>query len=123
MNLYVSPVCALIVFSHVDLSIFCLKALQQLPSNFKDSSVFFAVCCNGAIDLLNMFSEDDIKTYLRERCGYFYPIHIVSVFHNNEMLQKFIQLGVDLNQQDEYGDTALMLTIEESEYNNTNASL
>eukprot|EP00105_Crassostrea_gigas_P037348 XP_019921496.1 PREDICTED: uncharacterized protein LOC105325316 isoform X1 [Crassostrea gigas] len=121
LNSYVSPVCALIVFSHVDLSIYCLKALQQLHSNFKDSSVFFAVCCNGAIDLLNMFSEDDIKTYLRERCGYLYPIHIVSVFHNNEILQKFIQLGVDLNQHDEYGDTALMNTIELSEYNNTNA--
>lgn len=41
LNLLVSPVCALIVFSHVDLSIFCLKALQQLPSKFKDSSLFF----------------------------------------------------------------------------------
>nr|XP_034332339.1 uncharacterized protein LOC105325316 isoform X2 [Crassostrea gigas]XP_034332340.1 uncharacterized protein LOC105325316 isoform X3 [Crassostrea gigas] len=121
LNSYVSPVCALIVFSHVDLSIYCLKALQQLHSNFKDCSVFLTVCCNGAIDLLNMFSEDDIKTYLRERWGYFYPIHIVSVFHNLEILQKFIQLGVDLNQSDECGDTALMNTIELSEYNNTNA--
>lgn len=86
LNCNVSPVCALIVFSHTDLSIYCLKALQQFPSNLKDSSVFFAVCCNGAIDLFNMFSEDSIKSYLKEKCGYLYPIHIVSLFHNYEIL-------------------------------------
>lgn len=113
------------MFSHADLSIYCLKALQQLPSNLKDSSVFFAVCCNGAIDLLNMFSNDDIKTYLNEECLYLYPIHIVSLFHNYEILQKLIELRVNLNQKDVIGDTALMVAVRnitrESEGNNTNA--
>lgn len=111
LNCTVSPACALIVFSHADLSIYCLQVLQQLPRYFKDSSVFFAVCCNSKTDLFNMFSKDEIKTCLKEKWGYLYPIHIVSVFHNNEILQKLIELGVDVNQSDEDGDTALMYAV------------
>lgn len=111
LNCYVSPVCALIVFSHADLYNYCLKTVQQLSINFKDTSVFFAVCCSGAIDLFNMFSEDEILKFLKEKWGYLYPIHIVSVFHNYELLQKLIELEVDINQRNMYGETALILAL------------
>nr|XP_034333304.1 uncharacterized protein LOC117691389 isoform X1 [Crassostrea gigas]XP_034333305.1 uncharacterized protein LOC117691389 isoform X2 [Crassostrea gigas] len=119
-----SPLCALIIFGHTDLSLHCLQALQQCSINFKDSSIFSAVCCNGAIKLFNMFSKEDIDTYLTEKWGNLYPIHIVSVFKNNEILKNLFKHKVDVNQRDEHGHTALMFTIksntEMSEDNNTN---
>lgn len=75
-----SPLCALIIFGHTGLSIYCLQALQQGFINYKDSSFFFAVCCNGAIDLFNMFSNNDIETYLEKKIVIFIPnSHCVSV--------------------------------------------
>lgn len=106
-----SPLCALIIFGHTGLSIYCLQALQQGFINYKDSSFFFAVCCNGAIDLFNMFSNNDIETYLEKKLLFLYPIHIVSAFYNYEILEKLIELGVDVNQSDEDGGTALMYAV------------
>lgn len=115
------------VFCHTDLSLYCLNALQQLPGNFKDNSLFSAVCCNGAIDLFHMFQKDDIKTYLKETWEHLFPIHIVSVFHNHEILRELIQLGVDVNQMTAYGKTAFSLAArnitEESKENNINISM
>lgn len=106
-----SPLCALIIFGHTDLSLYCLQALQQMSINYKDSSVFFAVCCNGAIDLFNMFSDNDIETYLKKKLLFLYPIHIVSAFYNYEILEELIEHGVDVNQSDEDGGTALMYAV------------
>lgn len=117
----------MIVFCHTDLSLYCLNALQQLPGNFKDNSLFSAVCCNGAIDLFHMFQKDDIKTYLKETWEHLFPIHIMSVFHNHEILRELIQLGVDVNQRTAYGKTAFGLAArnitEESKENNINISM
>lgn len=120
-----SPLCALIIFGYTDLSLYCLQALQQGSINYKDSSVFFAVCYNGAIHLFNMFSDNDIEIYLKKKLLFLYPIHIVSAFYNYEILEKLIEHGVDVNQSDEDGGTALMYAVRNitgvSEDNYTNA--
>lgn len=62
----------------------------------------------------------------KETWGPLFPIHIVSVFHNYEILRELIQLGVDVNQWTEDGWTALSLAIEriteERKENNCNIS-
>lgn len=94
----ISPICALIVLSHTDLSLYCLNSLHERNVDIAhDSSVFSAVCCNGSIDLLNMFSKEQIINYLTEKWQFLLPIHIVSLFHNYELLSELIQIGVDVN--------------------------
>lgn len=57
----VSPLFALIVFCHTELSINCLNTLQQTNTNFNASSLFPAVCCNGSISMFETFTEDSMK--------------------------------------------------------------
>lgn len=120
-----SPLCALIIFDHTDLSLCCLQTLQKLSINFKDSYVFFAVCCNGTKDMLNVFSNDDIKIYLTKLWGgCLYPINSASLFHNYEILQILIEFGVNVNQRYMDDDTALLFAIRhiiKVSDNNTNA--
>lgn len=93
----ISPLCALIVFCHTQLSSFCLNALKKLQNNFKGSNLFTAVCSNGDTHLFNMFLENDVTEYLTEKWGHFYPIHVASFFHNFEILSELKKLGVDVN--------------------------
>lgn len=58
-----SPVCALIVFCHTQLSLYCLNALKQKKSNIDDIALFSAVCCNASFNLLYVFSNDQIKLF------------------------------------------------------------
>lgn len=64
-----------------------------------DISLFSAVCCNGSLDFLNAFSNKQIKLFLTDRWSYIHPIHVVSAFHNFEMMHYFIKFGVDVNLQ------------------------
>lgn len=75
-----SPLCALIVFCNTNLSIHCLKALKQMRKDITDNSLYFAVCCNGSLDLLHLFSRDQLKRYMTKKWEGFSPIHIVSFF-------------------------------------------
>lgn len=50
-NCAISPVKALIVFSHTDLSLFCLKALQQSQKIYMGSFLFF----RGMLQWYNRF--------------------------------------------------------------------
>lgn len=115
----ISPLFALIVFCHTDLSLYCLK---QMSSELLDSSLFSAVCCNGSIDLFNLFSKEHVEKFLTNRWKLFYPLHIVSVFHNYEMLCELIRFSVDVNlQTDEDKSSSLILaagndTTENEEY-------
>lgn len=109
-NCAVTPFCALIVFSNTDLSLYCFEALQPyIPDYF-----FFAVCCNGSKDLFNLFSKDKVFRFSFQTWDGLYPIHILSLFHNYEILEimhKLINLRGQVNRKTEDGWTALSLAI------------
>lgn len=96
-----SPLCALIVFCNTHLSLHCLKALKQMQKDITDNSLYFAVCCNGSLDLLHLFSKDQLKGYMTKKWIGFSPIHIVSLFHNFEILLDLMPFGVDVNSSGE----------------------
>lgn len=92
----VSVLFALILFRHTDLSLYCLEKLQKVQANSLDSSLFSAVCCNGSQDLFYYFLNR--KECLNEKWGGLFPIHILTVFRNSELLEKLIdKTGVDVN--------------------------
>lgn len=106
----ISPLCALIVYSHTQLSFHILKTLRQMQRAIKDDFLFSAVCCNGSLDLFNLFSKKQVKRNLAEKWEIVHPIHFASMFHNFEILQELIQFGVDVNLSTEgYYWTPLML--------------
>lgn len=92
----ISPLFALIVFHHTDLSLYCLK---QMNAELLDGSLFSAVCCNGSMDLFNEFPKHRMSEFLIEKWKYLHPIHIASVFHNYKILRELIRLEVDVNLQ------------------------
>lgn len=92
------PLSALIAFCHNDLSLFCLKTLEKNKINISKKSIFFAVCCNGSVEMFKMFPKEKARQYLTERWGYYNPIHIASMFHNHELLQELIKIGASVNQ-------------------------
>lgn len=53
----ISPLCSQIVLGHRDLSFYCFKSLMQLETDFKDDSLFSAVCSNGSMDYLTNFRK------------------------------------------------------------------
>lgn len=92
----VSVLFTLIIFGHTDLSLYCLEKLQKVQANSLDSSLFSAVCCSGSQDLFDFFLNR--KNGLNEKWGGLFPIHILTVFRNSEMLEKLIdKTGVDVN--------------------------
>ncbi|XP_065924639.1 uncharacterized protein [Magallana gigas] len=103
----VSPLFALIVFCHTQLSQYCVNTLQQQKTCFLIS----AICCNGSIELFFNVFKDHGEGTLEKTWGVLCPIHIVSVFHNYELLNELIKIGVKVNQKtDGYaGWTPLML--------------
>ena len=82
----ISPLFALIVFCHNDLSSFCLKQLQQMETNLTLRDLFCAVCCNGRKNFIELFEKKEIKGCFNEKWGILYPIHIASVFQNWELI-------------------------------------
>nr|XP_034330312.1 putative ankyrin repeat protein RF_0381 isoform X2 [Crassostrea gigas] len=95
----ISPLCALIVCGHTNLSLHFLKALKKMNTVFVGQFLFPAVCYNGSTTLFDMFLKEHFNKYLMEKWDVFYPIHIASMFHNTEVLTKMLQFDVDLNLQ------------------------
>lgn len=93
----ISPLYALIVFSHTDLSLFCLTTMKKMKIDITESTLFSAVCYNGSLRLFNFFSEDRIKNYLTEEWEFLHPVHILSMFHNYEILGELIKFEIDVN--------------------------
>ena len=93
----VSCLFTLIVFSHTDLSLHCLKILQEKQVNLTGCSLFPAVCCNGSVELFNWFLNNNSEC-LTEKWEGLSPIHIVTVFHNSEILKPLIEkTTIDVN--------------------------
>eukprot|EP00105_Crassostrea_gigas_P046281 XP_019930429.1 PREDICTED: uncharacterized protein LOC105347195 [Crassostrea gigas] len=112
----VSPLFALIVFCHTQLSQYCLNILQQVHSSSKsiffatiltkmfykqnkiDFTCFFsAMCCNGSTELIINVFKDSTKKVFAKPWKVLFPIHIVAVFHNYQLLFEMIKNGVDVN--------------------------
>uniref|UniRef100_A0A8W8M656 Novel STAND NTPase 3 domain-containing protein n=1 Tax=Magallana gigas TaxID=29159 RepID=A0A8W8M656_MAGGI len=104
----VSPLFALIVFCHTQLSHICLDILKQMQTNI--TSCFPAVCCNGSTELFCNVFKDQVIESLSKTWGGLFPIHIVSVFHNYKLLNEMIKMGADVNlKMNENGWTPLTL--------------
>lgn len=105
----VSPLCALIVFSHTQLSLHCLTVLKQMQEDIHDIALFSAACCSGSLELFKMFSKDQVKILLTKQWGNLYPIHVVSAYHNPKILREIIQFGINVNlKTDKDGNTPLI---------------
>ena len=106
-----SPLFALIVFQHNNLSRFCLDELQQSKFDFKDSQVFAAVCCNGKKEFLQIFTDDQISKNIEEKWCNMYPVHITSLFHNYVLLNDILKHEKDVNMLTDHEDhwTPLLL--------------
>nr|XP_034330656.1 uncharacterized protein LOC105344498 isoform X23 [Crassostrea gigas]XP_034330657.1 uncharacterized protein LOC105344498 isoform X23 [Crassostrea gigas] len=104
----VSPLFVLIVFCHTQLSLYCLNFLEQKHT---DNSCFSAVCCNGSTELFNYVCKDNAEESFNKTWGDLCHIHIVSLFHNYDLLYKLIKEGVHVNKKidNNSGLTPLML--------------
>lgn len=101
----ISPFLALVVFRHTQIFLHCLHVLNKMQVSMNLNDYFSAVCCNGSFDIFAMISKDGVKKLKSVKWVSFYPIHIVSVFHNYEILRELIRVGVDVNlktSQDDY---------------------
>nr|XP_034330481.1 uncharacterized protein LOC105323896 [Crassostrea gigas] len=105
----VSPLFVLIVFCHTQLSLYCLKFLEQ--KHFDFYSCFSAVCCSGSTELFNYVCIHHAEESFKKTWGDFCPIHTVSLFHNYDLLNKLIKEGVNVNKKidNNSGWTSLML--------------
>eukprot|EP00105_Crassostrea_gigas_P039996 XP_019924144.1 PREDICTED: receptor-interacting serine/threonine-protein kinase 4-like [Crassostrea gigas] len=93
----VSRLFALIIFGDTNLSLQCLNTLQRTQVNLTGCSLFPAVCCNGSVELFNWFLKNN-SGCLTEKWGGLSPIHIVTVFHNSEILKPLIEnTTIDVN--------------------------
>ncbi|XP_052695777.1 serine/threonine-protein phosphatase 6 regulatory ankyrin repeat subunit C-like, partial [Crassostrea angulata] len=95
----VSPLFALIVFCHSKLSQCCVNILQQNQIDFTRVNLISAMCCNGSVELFNNVLKDHAEESFKRKWGDLYPIHILSVFHNHDLLQTLIKKGLDVNQK------------------------
>ncbi|XP_065938638.1 uncharacterized protein [Magallana gigas] len=109
LNSKVSPLFALIAFCHTQLSQYCLKILQEMQTDY--IRCIPALYCNGSIELFSTVFKDHAEESLKKTWGRLCSIHIVSVFHNYELLGELIKIGVKVNEKtDNYsGWTPLML--------------
>lgn len=108
-----SPIFAIFVFCNTEFSKYCLHTLQKMQMNLNYSYLFSAVCCNGSSDLFYTFFKDHVKENLSVKWGSLYPIHIVSAFHNYEILHELIKCGADVNLKIDNKDawTPLMVAV------------
>lgn len=93
----VSPLFALIVYCHNELSKFCLQEFKTWNERKQTFSLFPAVCCSGSIEIFQPLFKDNAKKCLSEKWGVLFPVHILSLFHNFEILSELIKIGVDVN--------------------------
>ncbi|XP_052680244.1 uncharacterized protein LOC128161019 [Crassostrea angulata] len=93
----VSPLFALIAFCHTQLSLYCFKNLQEMQTDYM--ICIPALYCNGSIQLFLTALKDHAKESLKKTWGRLCPIHIVSVFHNYELLGELIKLDVKVNEK------------------------
>lgn len=93
----ISPLCALIVYCHTQLSEHCLKVFKVTQTDINDDFLFSSVCCNGSLDLFDFLLKNTSTEYLTEQWENFSPIHIASMFHNFEILDELIRLGFNVN--------------------------
>lgn len=107
----ISPFLALVVFRHTHIFLYCLHVLNEMQVNINLNDLFSAVCCNGSFDIFAMITKDGVKKLKSVKWGSFYPIHIVSVFHNYEILRELIQVGVDVNLKTDQDDYWTPLTL------------
>lgn len=123
----VSPLFALIALCHTDLARYCLEFLQEWQIDYKRYSLFSSVCCNGSIEILELYFLDCAGESLAKKWGNIYPIHIVSMFHNVDILQKLIgfdYVDVNLKTDDDYEWTPIMLAAgNDNRENNENEEL
>ncbi|XP_065938642.1 uncharacterized protein [Magallana gigas] len=94
-NSKVSPLFALIAFCHTQLSQYCLKNLEEMPTDF--IRCIPALYCNGSVELFSTVFKDHAEESLKKTWGALYPIYIVSAFHNYELLGELIKRGVRIN--------------------------
>nr|XP_022328968.1 ankyrin-1-like [Crassostrea virginica] len=92
-----SPLFALIAFQHDTLSCFCLNELKQRKCDLKNRYLFAASCCNGKMDLTEIFTKDLISQNITEEWGNMYPVHIASLFHNYNLLNDIGRNIKDVN--------------------------
>lgn len=68
----ITPLNALIVFCHTEISTHCLNALQNRQIDLKGHLLFSSVCCNGSLDLFKTFWGDwNIKFFFDRKMGPF----------------------------------------------------
>ncbi|XP_078312028.1 uncharacterized protein LOC144618900 [Crassostrea virginica] len=102
---------ALIAFQHDQISRFCLQKLQQNKKNLKNSDLFAAACCNGSEMLIQIFTKEQTSEFKEEAWDNMLPVHIISVFHNHNLLDNIIKNSNDANEltTDEIHWTPLIL--------------
>lgn len=88
-----------LLYSDARLSLYCLKALQNMPHYSLGNFLFSSVCCNGSKDVFAMFINDRMKESLSEKWKFLYPVHIAPAFNNNDLPQELLNVGDDVNQK------------------------
>lgn len=95
----ISPLNAIIIFCDGSLSLYCLKALERMPQYFKENLILSYLCSNGSIDIFAIFIKNHVRECLSENWKFLNPIHIASVFNNNEIFRELLQVGADVDQK------------------------
>ena len=93
----ISPLVAFIVYRHNKLSLFCFKKVRKLKANLQIEKFFAAVCCNGSKELFNLFLEKEVLMCINKTIHLYHHVHIVSAFHNYEILEELLTFGIDAN--------------------------
>lgn len=104
----ISPLVAMIVFRHNQLSKFCLDILMQSQKELKDNNLLSALCCNESIDIFDYFQKNIMENEIWHGNN---PVHIASFYHNVRLLSKLVDLGVDLNRKNKWSLTPLHLAV------------
>lgn len=116
----ISPFLALVIFRHTDIFTYCLYELTKMNICINHSELFSAVCCNGSIDISDMYPKESVKTLMYVKWVTFYPVHIVSVFHYHDVLRELIRIGVDVNfktDQEDYWTPLTLAALNDTEEN------
>ncbi|XP_078311510.1 uncharacterized protein LOC144618752 [Crassostrea virginica] len=92
-----SPLFALIAFQHDQISSFCVQKLQQNKTDHKNSYLFAAACCNGNETLIKSFTKEQTSELNEENWGGMFPVHVLSVFHNHNLLDDIIKNSNEAN--------------------------
>ncbi|XP_078311433.1 uncharacterized protein LOC144618711 [Crassostrea virginica] len=92
-----SPLFALIALQHDEISGFCLQKLQQNKTDFKNSYLFAAACCNGNKELLKSFTKEQINELKEEMWDDMFPVHVISIFHHHNLIDDIIKNSNEAN--------------------------